>query len=105
MDVTVSWSAWSHYLLLRFRALWETGDNPRSVVGRAESEDFVVLGSEAGQGLAPKIGEILDCRISLDNTDFELANLGLEAFDLRCFRIRGFSGLLHLLESMLELSA
>jgi hypothetical protein len=64
-----------------------------------------VLGSEPGQSLAPEVGEILDRRISLGKIGFELVDLRFEAFDLSGFRIRGFAGLLQMLEPALEFGA
>ena len=75
------------------------------VVGRAELNDLVVLGSDPGQGLASEVGEILDCRIRLGKIGFELFDFCFEAFDLSDSRVRGFSGLLQLLEPVLEFGA
>ena len=87
------------------RAFREAGDGCSWVVGRAELNDLVVLGSEPGQSSASEVGEILDYRIRLGEIDFELFKLCFEAFDLSDSRVRGFSGLLQLLKPVLEFGA
>lgn len=64
-----------------------------------------MLGSDPGQGLASEVGELLDCRVDVGEVVFQLLDLRLEAFDLCGFRVRGFSGLLKLLEAVLEFGA
>ncbi|WP_396932271.1 hypothetical protein [Mycolicibacterium sp.] len=41
-----------------------------------------MLGSDPGQGLNPEFGELLDCRVSLDKSGFQLFDFCFEAFDL-----------------------
>ena len=47
----------------------------------------------------------LDRRIRLGQAVVELVDLGLQAFDLRGLRVRGFAGVLQLLKPVLELGA
>jgi hypothetical protein len=81
------------------------GNVGRRVGGSAETKDLFVLRGQPCRRLGAKVRELIDRRVRLRKTGFELVDVSPQPFDLCCLRVGGSPVAVQLPKPLLELDA